>query len=342
MVTRARRGFTLLEAMVGGAIAAIVLSGALAVFLAGHRVHRRQLDVAQLKRSSQLVLSQLVSELRQSGLGVPTRLRADGAGEAFPFHVLVAEANQVVFMADLPRSDSNFHGVSRYSDDQVTDLPAGPALAVVNELSGPCDVELGATPSCLTNATSNLFTGGTDCASNPSAATCPWGLKKYVPNEYLLLTDAMGNWVERRAAAVLNADSGTRRLLKLTAAPPAGLFTSPNRGYVSTPDRVFWRLNAGKVERNQCWGTVNSPVANLSTACANGADGTGWQTLATMAATPGLVFSYLDATGATVAAPVAAADLRRIRRVVVNLHLERQSVGGLVTSDTRAEVSFRQ
>lgn len=341
MVTR-RRGFSLLELLVAMGVATVVMTGALAVFLAGSRTHRRQLEVSQLRRTAQAIHVQLASELRQLGLGVPERFRAEGGNDGFPYPLVAADVNQLVFLADLPRPDGALNGLSLLVDEQSANMPATPAVAIVNELSGPCEPSLVLPPHCNTDQQSSLFPAGTSCSTNGAAPSCPWSLNKYRGGEPVIVVDGSGRWVERTVAAGLFADSAARRALALTAAVPAGFYSAPAAGFVSTPDRIFWRLNGAQVERNQCWGSVGAPVAGLAAPCAAGPTGTGWEPLATNAAAPGLSFTYLDAAGAALATPVPAADLRRIRRVRISLHLERQTVAGLVSHDSQTEVAVRQ
>ena len=55
----------------------------------------------------------------------------------------------------------------------------------------------------------------------------------------------------------------------------------------------------------------------------------------------GLIFEYRDAADALIAAPVALADLRRIRRVVINLTLQRVVGGSTLRADAAASATVR-
>ncbi len=363
MVRRARpsRGFTLLELMVAGAVALFMLTAALAVFSRAAAMQRKQRVKMELKRSAELVMGQLTSELRQAGLGRPRGTRAEPGGEAFPPALLVAEAQRIVFVADLPRWNSNFNGFSQLADSQPASSVAG--VALLNELNGGCDVysPLG---HCSTLTESALFSAATDpsfshCGGNANSATCPWGLRRYRSGESLLVVNDQGQWVERQIGATLHLDvaSGvplvSRRLLRLSAGLPSSLFSGTNLGFASTPDRVFYRMDTGTGEllRNQCWGPVGSPVSisSLTSApCAQGdTTGTGWEPLArglsTIPGMLGLSFTYLNAAGTVVTAPVPAGSLANIRRVDITLRLHRQlGRDGLVEHEASASIYLRQ
>lgn len=341
---RPARGVTLIELLVGGAVAVLVLSAAGLVVVSSASRHRRELERANLERHSLLLLEQLTAELRQAGLGVPSGQNPELAGARFPSIFLRGDPAEVVFLADLPRPNSSFNGVSQLSDEQQATVPTS-GVVVLNELSGPCDVDLTG-PHCQTDQVSALFPPSTGCASNPAAPTCPWALNRYQPNEWVLLANGAGRWLERQVGNPVHGASADRRYLALQVARPAGFFAGfPNRGFVSSPDRVFYRLNGTAVERNQCWGQIGAgvTVAALATACAAGPDGTGWEVLAEGATSPGLAFEYRDGADNPIAAPVPAAALPLIRRVVVRVTLERAPGPGAtaIRTDSSTSASVR-
>lgn len=324
------RGFTLIELLVGSAVALTVLAVAFAAFVHTTAMQRRQVELAEMKRGAALVLGQLGAELRQAGLGRPRHARAEGDAQLFPPTFLVARADQLAFLTDLPRRDSNFNGHSQLADDQTTGLPTN-GIALLNELNGGCDISE-ASPHCSSSEESLLFAPGAgigECASNATSPTCPWGLNRYQGHEYLIVANAKGNWVERRLYSSLQAVvSGGRRSLVLEQPLPVDFFSGPNRGFVSTPDRVYYGLDGGGVRRNQCWGSIfSSPGGNtFSMGCPDlvASNATGWETLATGVAPNGLRFSYWSANGTLLPVPVTdEIDLRSIRRVDIELDLER-------------------
>jgi prepilin-type N-terminal cleavage/methylation domain-containing protein len=337
---RAARGFTLIELLVGAAVMLVILAGAAMVLFAAASQHRRGLEKANLERSCQLLTGQLVAELRQVGLGVPTGSNPEAGNGRFPATVLQATATSLTFMADLARPNSSFNGLSQLSDDPA--IPAG-GVSVLNELNGTCDVDNSISPHCRTSLASALFPGpGVDCSASTAALTCPWNLNKYQSQEWVVLANGSGEWLERRLTAGVFGSSLTRRYLALAVARPAGFFSgAPNRGYVSSPDRVFYRLNAGAVERKQCWGQIGAvlTVAALATPCAAGPDGTAWEPRASNVSA--LAFQYRDAADAVIPVPVAAGNLRRIRRVTVTMTLQRPLGQALISAGATASATVR-
>ncbi|MFY0525915.1 hypothetical protein ACN28I_23120 [Archangium gephyra] len=332
----------------GSAVALTVLAVAFAAFVHTTAMHRRQVELAEMKRGAALVLGQLGAELRQAGLGRPRHAHAEGGGALFPPTFLVAQETQLAFLTDLPRRDSNFNGHSQLADDQSTGLPAN-GIALLNELNGGCDIS-SATGHCSSTGESLLFppdAGLDDCASSAASPTCPWGLNRYQGNEYLIVANAKGNWVERQLHSSLHAEvSGGRRTLVLADSLPADFLSGPNRGFVSTPDRVYYGLDAGGVRRKQCWGSIFSPGSSstfdLSCSDLFAPNATGWEVLTTGVA--GLRFSYWSASGTLLPVPVTdAADLRGIRRVDIELDLERELPDGETLSHSASlSITLRQ
>jgi prepilin-type N-terminal cleavage/methylation domain-containing protein len=332
-----RRGFTLIELLVTSVVAIIMLSAALALFIQGITLQQKQRKMAELKRSAALVMGQLTTELRQAGLGRPRGARVGsglGVGDRFPASLLVAEDHRIAFIADLPRPNSTFNGYSQLAADQTPASFTG--LSLLNELNGGCDVATGV-GQCATDLSSHLFTYATstpdtNCATKPEAArTCPWALNRYQSSEYLIVADGMGRWVERRTENTPTLwgtrPSSTRLALLLNASVPAELISGgANQSFVSTPDRVFHRLNGGWWERKQCWGSVGEPIGTLSTPCAASAsEGTDWERLARVGTPPNVTFKYFKRDGSMLTTPVAATALNDISRVDIELQLERVS-----------------
>lgn len=339
---RSARGVTLIELLVGGAVAGLVLSAAALVVVSSASRHRRELERANLERHSLLLLEQLTAELRQAGLGVPSGQNPELGGARFPSVFVRGDPAQLVFLADLPRPNSSFGGVSQVSDEQAVTVPAD-GVVVLNELNGTCNADLSG-PHCQTDVESALFAPSTDCATDPNAPSCPWALNKYQPGEWLLLANGAGQWLERQVDNPVHGASADRRYLDLAAPRPPTFFGGfPNRGFVSSPDRVFYRLNGAAVERNQCWGQIGAVLtaAALATPCIAGPDGTGWEVVARGALSPGLAFEYRDGADNPIAAPVPAAALPLIRRVVVRVTLERMLGPTAIRTDSSTAASVR-
>jgi type II secretory pathway pseudopilin PulG len=344
---RRARGFTLVELLVAGAVGIVILTAAAAYLIHRARVDQREAQLARLKRDASLFLGQLERELRQAGLGRPTRSRWDGNEELFPGPLLAAEETRLVFVADLPRPDSSLNGLSSFAANQT--LPALPAggVAVLNELNGGCDVDSSLPTTCRTDEASLLLAApGPDCSGAPGTApTCPWALGKYRADEALVLVDGRGRWTQRNVHADVFRDTFGRFALLLDAPLPAGFFGMPNRGWVASLDRVHYRLTGTTVQRKQCWNEFPTPADLADTVLPCGVsptEGTDWEPLLSSVPTNGLRFRYLDASGAVLGPlPLSEAALRRVRRVELQLRLEAPAPGGPMVSDTLTAVTLR-
>jgi prepilin-type N-terminal cleavage/methylation domain-containing protein len=326
-----RRGFTLIELLVTSAVAIIMLSAALALFVQSITLQQRQRKLAEMKRSAALVMGMLTTELRQAGLGRPRGSQVV-TGDRFAASILVAEDHRIAFLADLPRIDSTFNGYSQLAANQAPSTFQG--VSLLNELNGGCDVTTDVT-RCTTNRSSHLFPYNAslqdvykDCADKPDAArTCPWALKRYRSGEYIIVADGMGRWVERQVSSSSTPwgprPSSNRQALLLDGTVPEQLASDGNQGFASTPDRVFHRLTNGQWERNQCWGSVGNAGSDLLTVCGAGAAGTGWEKLARMGAPQRVTFKYFKRDGSPLTAPVTGTDRQLISRVDIELQFER-------------------
>lgn len=336
-----RRGFTLIELLVGAAVMAVILTGAASVLLAATQQHRRGLEKANLERACNQLIGQMEAEIRQAGLGMPRGTDLNVAGTRFPASIVEANANDIVFFADLPRPNSSFNGISQLSDEQTTTAPDG--VAVLNELNGSCDV-YSAGAHCATDTSSAIFAVPGDCGSNSAAITCPWALNKYQPSEWVVVANGAGDWAELQLTAAMFVSRASRKFLQFTGNRPGALFPAsiPNRGFVSSPDRVFYALNAGTVRRQQCWSQLSTPLdpaTVMGRACDAPANGTNWEVRARDVAS--LIFEYRDAADVVIPAPVPLADLRRIRRVVITLSLQKVLGTATVRADATASATVR-
>lgn len=343
---RARRGFTLIEVIVATGVAVIILTAMMGYLVHRSRTDQQDAQLARLKQDASLVLGQLGRELRQAGLGRPTRTRHEGDGETYPGPLIAASETSLAFVADLPRPDASLNGLSAFAANPLNPPLPDRGVALLNELNGGCDVEGSSLAACHTDEASMVLTpSGVDCSASPaSAPSCPWGLKKYRPGEWLVLVDGVGRWVERQVSSNLFATAGGRTALQLTERLPADFFDVPNRGWVASLDRVFYRLQGEAVERKQCWSPAGSPatVSNLSRPCGSSTEGTSWEPMLRSATSKGLAFRYFDAQGVELTAlPLSTADLRRVRRVEVQLHLSGSVLGTPVAYDTSTAVALR-
>lgn len=317
MVRRAR-GYTLVEAMLASLLSLLIIAAAFQVlgFVVMH--HHRDLGRAKMRQMGDVVVRSLAHDLRHAGLGVPSGPRASGAFELLD-RIFVAETAEVALLADLARPESSLNGFSLLGGEQPGLAAAPFFVTLVNELTGECAVDLLSSPACTTRDSSLLVpaSAGTGCAGSEFHPTCPWALQKYKSGDTVIVANGLGAWDEFTVDNPRHADGGDRRGLRLTAAPGHLTPTLPNRGFVSTIDRVFYRLNGDKVERVQCWGPLPSP---LTASCPAGSNSLGVETLAT--GVTRFELTYATSQGTDRPAPVtAAADLRSIRRVHVALDL---------------------
>lgn len=341
-----RRGFTLVEVLVASAVGLIILTGMMGYLVQRSRRDQQEAQLARLKQDATLVLGQLGRELRQAGLGRPTRARREGEGEIFPGPLIAADQNSLAFVADLPRPDASLNGLSSFAANQAVPPMPDRGVALLNELNGSCDVDGTSSSACRTDEASLLLApSGADCRSSPgSAPTCPWGLKKYRPGEWLVLVDGMGRWVERRVSSNLYTSAASRIALQLNQPLPENFFDIPNRGWVASVDQVFYRLQSGAVERKQCWSMAgySDTASTLSRPCSSPADGTQWEPLLRTAGAQGFAFRYFDVQGVELTRlPLSDSDLRRVRRVEVRLSLSAPAPGEPVTYDTFTFIALR-
>jgi prepilin-type N-terminal cleavage/methylation domain-containing protein len=345
--SRVRRGFTLIEVLVAGAVGLVILTAMMGYLLHRARVDQQEAQLARLKQDTSLVLGLLGRELRQAGLGRPPRARREGEGEIFPGPLIAGDASSLAFIADLPRPDASLNGLSSFAANQALPLLPDRGIALLNELNGGCDVDSSSPAACRTDEASLVLASpGVDCRNAPfTSPTCPWGLKKYRPGEWLVLVDGVGRWVERQVSSNLFSSATGRIALQLDQRLPPDFFDVPNRGWVASLDRVFYRLQDSTVERKQCWSSTGGPVTAsvLSRPCGSPADGTEWEPLVRTAVPQGLTFRYFDAQGLELTRlPLSAPDLRRVRRVEVRLRLSAPTQREPVTYDTFTSVALRQ
>lgn len=280
-----RRGFTILELLVGLTVSAIVLAAVVHIFRDTMVAQRRQRVRAELARQGAFLGNMLHRELRVIGLGRPTGTSVIG-GQPAPVAISFAGDRALGFVADLPRPDATFSTFGF-----LEDRPAGFGRIMFHtDQNGACAPDGGA---CPIETSSTLYRGdGATCASAAGDRTCPWGNKRLRPDEVFQVVAGNGSWTnvapDGGALSMLPTpalDGGTVRGLVLdttiNAARAQGWpatwtnFTRGDapvdirgQGFVATLDRVFYRhcgvacpggsgLNR-VLERRQCWGPVVS------------------------------------------------------------------------------------
>lgn len=361
----AGRGFTLLELSVAIALAVIVIGTATAVLATVLRDNRRARIHSTLQRDAELASQLFAQEIRQAGLGVPnghhisedctsgtcsyvygTGANGTTSDLVFPARrILVAGGNQLGFLGDLPRPDANYNAFGPLHNRNVHLT----GIAWHTENNGTCMPP----DACTTSSTSQFFPGAAACNVG-GELTCPWASRRVAPGEALQIVDGGGNWSHARVDAPLSSTTGTATGLLLDfdidqspaanrrwaastpAAGPAGFF---GQGWVTTLDRVFYRVVGTDLMRRQCWGdpdprNTNWPVDTSNTVPANpvvtppvtGITVTGTTCLPEEIIArnvQSLAFSYADETGAPLTSFPDAVAKNAIRSVAWTLVLER-------------------
>lgn len=355
-----RGGFSLIELMVAAAVTLIIITAALAVLHRLAAFQRRQVWVELMRRSTSQALAQLAADVRRAGLGCPSSTRLPPETRIpFPPAILQAAPNRLVLLADVPRPDSDFNGLSTLASDQGTLSATGRDwVVIVNEQSGNCVTNLGGSPRCTTSQASLLFRGDSQhCGLSRSARSCPWGLRRYLPNEPLIISNGEGKWLQTRVhGSSVSVDQENRAALQLANAVITDqIMNGITPGFVSTPDRIFYELReAGdaltgtrhlQLVRTQCWNALplSSPLdmdALDDVDCINTGEGTGPEVVLELDVPPtgsweaSLQFTYHRADGTQLTLDASSpsssayeAQLRNIRQVRVNVRGWRQPPG---------------
>lgn len=259
--------------------------------------------------------------------------------------LLVGGTNQIGILADLPRPDANY-GVFGALHTRATGGPT--AVAWHNENNGACMPDNNAA-TCVAGRDSVFFADDlAGCVTTGGGAAftdrkCPWGMRRLMPGESIQIVAGDGSWsdavvsgsVQRVAAGVPVVSVSSAVLstgFSATAWPnllpgqgPGGV---PGQGFVTTLDRVFYRVVGTNIVRRQCWGDPDPNQANWPNGATNtvptatpqlsGGSGVSVNTCTDEEVVArnvsGLNFTYRDAAGATVAVTNAAtkASVRRV------------------------------
>ncbi|MBI1947977.1 MAG: hypothetical protein HYS27_19965 [Deltaproteobacteria bacterium] len=401
------RAFTLIEVVIAMVMGIIVMGTVVTVILVAVQDSKRARTIAAMQRDMAFVGQLLSSELRQAGLGVP--LDQDtvnppfgehivdafgGAGQTtFYAKVLVAANSQVGIVGDLARDDANYPPFgSLHSAPLVT---GDTRILWHNENNGACakDSTVG---TCRIGDTSLFFprpaTAGCTAFANRD---CPWGVRRLLPNERIVISDGAGRWATARFGnsiqTVNTAPPSTAYTVDMAdlstgwgmawpglvagVSAPVGTPTIniagnpgeiPGGGYLSTPDRVFFRLtgtggatstcatgapNYCNIERIRCFGDPD-PIGNpeFPRATDNTINGDAGATRASFVVNTGTVksncgllevvarnvsnlsFTYFDAADAVVPFPINTAALKSsVRRVAYRIIFQKDVAGRPVT-----------
>jgi prepilin-type N-terminal cleavage/methylation domain-containing protein len=208
-------GFTIIELLVGLALASIVITAAASVMVTAVKTEAEARARSQMTRDLALIGDALAYDLGYAGTGVPygVELETDATPvdansdptdgiqvptETHPRPVIrVGEATALAMVGDLPMPNSQFNGIvglALLTEDDgfeggrvavgTTGFAAGAndAFAVTSELS-TCSPAGGSASTYGCNTLLSNVSGVTSGASCTSAATaeptCPWGLGKW-------------------------------------------------------------------------------------------------------------------------------------------------------------------
>lgn len=357
----APRGATLIELMVSLALLAVVLGVAVGLVAGAIQSAARGRARGELARQGNFVNALLSNELRMAGLGVPMATGNhiadgyDGVGPTnFDSFVILAQPTVVGIVADLPRPDAQYSTFGL-----LNSRPTGVRNAVMwhTENNGSCAPDT-VGPTCTTQTTSIFFPGvdGCDAPGDVNERLCPWGMKRARAGERLQIVDGAHRWTHAGVADPLAMSS-----LSATGALALNLSTTwdsfwanttttdlpgavTGQGFVTTIDRLFYRLNGSNLERNQCWGDPDPDDANWPNLAATALPASLISTPATGEANEcsgfevvaknvtNVVFEYFDNSGVTTTnkAQIARIDWTITLRKTVNGRTVQQDIVGTV------------
>lgn len=377
-----RRAFTLIEVMVALTLGVVVLGTAVNLAVAAGQDHDASRRRAHLARTASFLNRTLANDLRHAGLGMPTgpfhgTFSSGGTGR-FNAPVLIGTTDSIGIVGDLPRPDADGAPFGSLASMPGGTGTGGSANAArfwwLNDNTGTCiPRKPSASVGCRLSTTSRLAAGAGDCnaAGKGGDASCPWGLRRLVAEEYFVVIAGDGSWALAQmpaqtgiANALVEAPDGQHLLFQSASAingdwdplkwpnanpqldPPVAL---RGQGYVSSPDRVFFFKQGNTIQRVQCSGVPDPdnaafPSANVQTMPA----------VAALAYTPpggrptttcigpelladhvqSLSLSYSDKNGATLTLPLDAARKREVRAIRWRVVFEDKRFGRATVAET--------
>lgn len=362
---RPPRGATMIELLVALSLLAVVLSVAVGLVTGAIQSGTRGRARGELARQGSFLNSLLASELRMAGFGVPTSVGTHiddaygGAGDTiFDSNVILATGTAVGIVADFPRPDAQY-ATFGFIDNR----PAGGTSNIMwhTENNGGCAPDT-VSPSCATGTASMFFPGedGCDAVGDAADRTCPWGMKRVRGGERIQIVSGAMRWTHAGVASPLAMSAlGAAGPLSLNLSTAWNATAWPNilasdppvavtgQGFVTTVDRVFYRLNGTNMERIQCFGdpdpgSVNWP--NLATTAMPGTltstptggtvnECTAAEVVAKNVAS--LQFDYFTGTG------VATTAKDQVRRVDWTIKLRKTVNSRTVEQDVVGTVAIR-
>jgi len=373
----ARRAFTLVEVIVAMALSLVVMGVCTSIMINTLVEGRRTRAHAEMARDGSFTEQLFTQELRQTGLGVPNGTHINStygttANTSFYASLLVAGTDQIGIVGDLARPDSNF---SAYGPLHNRTVGSG-NVAWHTENNGGCVPDGAGGGSCTTGTTSVFFPGENGCDASGTGdfndRTCPWGLRRVLPGDRLIIVAGNGSWTHAAFPATGTIDQSgvglvfAARLASAYApadwpdpASPALPVTAPNevagQGWVSTLDRVFFRYNSTDrtIERRHCRGDPDPdnngwPGPSATTIPANpvitppgGAANVCGPFEPIARNVERLTFSYFDGAGVAVALRNTGPLKRSVRRVGYRIEFRQTLDGRDVTYDVAGSVRLQ-
>lgn len=270
MMRRRTRAFTMLELVIGLALGVVVIGAAVVALATVLRENRRQRVHSELQRDAEFTLQLLTQEIRIAGSGVPVSRHIDtGFGVTTTFdvrRVLVAGAQELLVLGDLPRPDANYPAFGYLHDRATEDVTR---IAWHTENNGTC-----VPPGCALATSSLFFPGGENCTTATSR-TCPW-YGRLRAGDAIQVVDGGGQWGHTSLASLTPVTSGTLNIVAADLGatidasgqwtnninePPTATY---GQGWVTSLDRVAFEYDAGAktVLRTQCWGDPDPDDGN--------------------------------------------------------------------------------
>lgn len=193
-----RRGFTLLELIIGMTMGLAIVSVAMGLTVGTLGRVRHSRDLAHLHRDGAFAARVLEADLRLAGLGVPTGQHIVSGERLIP--MLVAAPTELGILGDLPRPDAQYNtfGPLHNRPTRALGRTGGlGGLAWHTENNGSCVPD-----GCAVSATSVFFPGpGAQlCTVNADDRGCPWGTRRVRPGDDLQVVAADKTWGTTRAA----------------------------------------------------------------------------------------------------------------------------------------------
>jgi len=359
-----RRGFTLLELVIGSTISLAIASIAMGVLLLAHSTQRETQLKNAVTRDAMYVMDMIGGDIGFAGVGVPFGRDVDNFADRLRPAIRVGDERSLAFIGDLPLPNADANGLT-----VLADMPPGntaSAMAVVSELS-MCAPSSGvdAFYDCNSTASSLMalgpIAGSDECNSvRMDARSCPWGLGKWQRDDDSKLLVVMGapdgRWAQRSvrlgpANGPLPVGVNALVGMGFDGGPvPRGAFAQPRLGAttVATIDRVFYsleKLTGGACDpgaincvllRRQCWGEVFDPsapgypfagapaVTSSQSPAGCAAPQAGTRWETVASGIESLVFRYFDANGVVLTTPLSAAALATVAAVEADLVISRR------------------